>query len=645
MFAVSRSNDNPILSPLREHPWETLGTFNPSPIATPEGLALFYRAASAPDALISPGQGRSVIGRSILDSEHHRFHTREQVVVPSESWDALSCEDPRVTFFEGTYYLSYTAVSAFNADGIKAALAVSKDGRVFDEKHLVTPFNAKALAIFPERIRGEVVAIVTAHTERTAEQPRATIGIARARDIHEFWDPSFWEEWHARLAENAIEDPRRNSNDHVEVGAVPLKTPEGWLLLYSYIQNYFTEQNRVFGIEALLLDLEDPRRIIGRTRGPFLVPEEFYELHGMVRNIVFPSGAYLRDDGMLDVYYGAADTTSAKASFFLEDLLSSIHPETKMQTLKRFAENPILSPVPEHPWESRAVFNTAAVDVGGSVHLLYRAMSQDNTSTLGYARLADARQVNERLSEPAYRPRASFEMKRGSSTSNSGCEDPRATIIDGRVYMTYTAYDGVSPPRVAITSIAVEDFLEKRFDSWDEPRIITPEGVDDKNMCLLSEKINGHYVLFHRIDRHICVDMLDNLSFSDGAGVGRCLELLAPRHGMWDEIKIGITAPPFRVPEGWLLLYHGVSCSRTYRFGAVLFDANIETIIGRTADPIFEPELPFEREGQIQNVVFSCGAVIRDDTLFLYYGGADTAIGGATASVRDIVTKLTRHVS
>ncbi|HAS95323.1 TPA: hypothetical protein DCS99_02810 [Candidatus Wolfebacteria bacterium] len=91
------------------------------------------------------------------------------------------------------------------------------------------------------------------------------------------------------------------------MGAVPLKTKEGWLVIYSHIQNYFSD-NKIFGIEALLLDLNDPKKIIARTDSPLLIPEETYEEFGQIPNVIFPSGATIKGEELY-IYYGATDTT------------------------------------------------------------------------------------------------------------------------------------------------------------------------------------------------------------------------------------------------------------------------------------------------------------------------------------------------
>lgn len=639
MYVAKRSHHNPILVPDRDHYWESFATFNMCPIKVGRKYFGLYRAISEKDSFRKPEQ-ISIIGiTESKDGDH--FEKRAQFIVPEKEWEQFGCEDPRVTFFEGKYYIFYTALSTypFGPEGIKVAVAVSSDMKSIKERHLVTPFNAKAMTLFPERINGKVVVIFSAHTDL----PPAKIAIAEADSIEEFWSPEFWEKWHSEMDKHTI-DLRRTEFDHVEIGAPPIRTKDGWLLVYSYIQNYFPNPNhfeRAFGIEALLFDLKNPKKIIGHTGGPILVPEESYELSGYVANIVFPSGALVHED-ILHIYYGAADTTSCRMSVNLNDLISSMTDEMTDSTgLKRFPKNPILSPVKEHRWESQAVFNAAAIHLEGKTHILYRALSDDNTSTIGYATTKDGFKIDERLSEPIYLPRESFEIKK-INNANSGCEDPRLTKIGKEIYMCYTAYDGIGPPRVAVTSIKEKDFLNKKW-NWTKPTLITPKDVDDKDACLFPEKVEGKHFVLHRVGTDICGDFLDSLDFNIEK-INKCIKIIGPRIGTWDSAKVGISAPPIKTKDGWLLLYHGVSKNHhTYRVGAVLLDLKDPTeVISRMTDPIFEPVEEYEKVGVVNNVVFPCGMVVKGKILYVYYGGADRVIGVATIKVDDLLGVLKR---
>jgi len=635
MYVLRRSSHNPFISPVADKHWEARATFNPSPVTRGKITHVLYRALGRPDTLMTPA-GLSTIGKAMTLDGHH-FQNRRQFIIPENSWEQFGCEDPRVTYFEGKYYIFYTALGGqpFGPGNIKVACAISKDLETIEEKHLITPFNAKAMTLFPERIGGKITVILTAHTD----EPPAKIAIAQCDKIEELWDLSFWEKWHSEIDEHTI-NPLRFPHDHVEVGSQPIKTKYGWLLFYSYIQNYFGGGERVFGIEALLLDANDPLQIIGKTKGPIMVPEEIYEKYGMVPNIVFPSGALLQKNNRVDIYYGAADTVCARASLNLPDLISAMLPNTRTELAVRAKENPILKPIKEHLWENTAVFNAATIDLNNTVHILYRAMGEDNTSVIGYAATKNGTKIIDRDPEPMYVPREDFEMKKGSPTGNSGCEDPRVTKIGDTIYMTYTAFDGVRPPRVALTSISTKDFLAKRWDKWAKPVLATPDSVADKDTCLLPEKIDGQYMWIHRIDPLICADFLDGLDFKKNR-LTRCMEIMGPRPGMWDSTKVGIAGPPIKTKKGWLLIYHGVSKTSTYRLGAALLDLeNPSIIISRSVDTIFEPLEEYERVGIVKNAVFSCGAVLREYVIYVYYGGADTVLGVAKVSLKKLLKIL-----
>jgi predicted GH43/DUF377 family glycosyl hydrolase len=618
---------------MNDRPWEAQGTFNPSPVKVGNITHLLYRAQGRPDALMSPN-GISTIGKALsIDGKH--FQNRRQFIVPEEPWEKFGCEDPRVTYFEGQYVIFYTALGGmpFGPGNIKVAAALSKDLETIDERHLITPFNAKAMALFPERVNGKITVILTAHTD----EPPAHIAIAQCDRLEELWDLSFWEKWHAHYDEHIIQ-PLRFDHDHVEVGAAPVKTKEGWLLFYSYIQNYFGGGERVFGIEAMLLDRDDPMQVIGKTKGPIMVPEEIYERYGIVPNIVFPSGALLQKNNRVDIYYGAADTVCARASLNLSDLMNAIIPERRIELAVRAKDNPILIPIKEHSWESKAVFNAAAIDLNDSIYILYRAMGDDDTSVIGMAVTKNGTKITERLPEPVYVPREDFEKK--SHPGNSGCEDPRITKIGDTIYLAYTAYDGVHATRVALTSISTKDFLARRFDKWSKPVLTTPDNINDKDTCILPEKVGGQFMLLHRIDPQLCADFLDSLDFKKNR-LTRCIEIMGPRQGMWDSVKIGIAGPPILTKEGWLLIYHGVSKTGTYRLGAVLLSReNPSVVISRMVDTMLEPLEPYEVEGIVRRAIFSCGVILRNDTLFIYYGGADTVLGVAKVSLKKLLRIL-----
>jgi predicted GH43/DUF377 family glycosyl hydrolase len=631
MLEGKRSSENPILLPDPGSAWESEAVYNPSPVSCKGMVHLLYRATGK----AKEGQPEiSTIGvTSGKDGIH--FKERRQLIAPDHPWEQFGCEDPRATEFEGHVYIFYTAVEAFSADGIKVGVAVSDDLRTIKEKHLVTPFNAKAMVLFPERVNGKIAALLTVNTDR----PPAKIALALFDRIEDVWSETYWKEWYAHVDDHVVPIDV-NEKDQVEVGSAPLKTEKGWLLFYSYIYNYFA-QPAIFGIQALLLDQQDPKKIVGEVKRPFLVPEEEYEQYGRVPRIVFPSGA-IKMRANVYLYYGATDTTSCLAKFKLKDLLEELVFVLGRQ-LARFEKNPIIAPMAEHSWESRATFNPGAIYEGGKVHLFYRAMSDDNTSVLGYAASLDGVHFTERSPGPAYVPRADFEMKRVQG-GNSGCEDPRLTKLGDRIYMCYTAYDGVDPPRVAFTSISSTDLLAKKW-NWTNPILISPPGLDDKDAALFPRKIGGKYFFLHRLGSDIWIDSVDSFNF-DGENTflgGKVM--MRPRDTAWDSRRIGISAPPIETPHGWLLLYHGIS-KRTshYSIRAALLDLNDPSkVLYRTEDSILDPKMPYEKQGVISNVVFPCGAVEIRGEFFVYYGGADKVCAVATIAMKDLLFGLLRE--
>ena len=648
MYVVNRSHHNPILVPDKDHYWEDFATFNMSVIKVGKMFYGVYRAISAVDRLRTP-ERISIIGIA-KSKDGMDFKERAPFIMPQEEWEQYGCEDPRITYFEGNYYTFYTALSKypFEASGIKVAVAISKDLKKIKERHLVTPFNAKAMTLFPERINGKVTVILSVNTDT----PPAKIAIAQFDEIEDLWNIDFWEKWYKDIDKHVV-NLKRSSYDHIEVGAPPIKTSKGYLFIYSHIQNYFSSPenlDRIFGIEAVILDFENPLKVIGNTRGPLLVPLESYELLGHIPDVIFPTGAVIKKD-TLYIYYGATDMTTCVAHVNLSDLIGTMSPETSSRWhFKRSHKNPIIIPDKRNYWEAKATFNPAAFRIRNTTHILYRALSDDNTSSLGYASTKDGINIDEKLLEPIYVPREDFESKKIAG-ANSGCEDPRLTKIGKIIYMCYTAFDGIGPPRVAVTSIKEKDFLQKKW-KWEKPILITPSGLDDKDTCIFPEKIHGsassgkgQYFILHRVGDEICGDYLKSLNFETGI-IKKCIRILAPRINSWDSSKVGISAPPIRTKNGWLLLYHGVSKSHnTYRIGAVLLDLHDPAIVlARTTDPIFEPKELYEKVGIVNNVVFPCGMALINDLLYIYYGGADTVVGVATMELDIIMKALTRDI-
>jgi beta-1,2-mannobiose phosphorylase / 1,2-beta-oligomannan phosphorylase len=629
-MSAKRYDKNPIIKPNKNTCWESHSTFNGCAIKKGFETYILYRAMSCNDfhPINEQKMEMSCIGIS-KSKDGINFKQRKIFIYPDEAFDKFGCEDPRVTKLGDKYYTFYTALSEypFRASGIKVAVAISKDLEKIEERHLVTPFNAKAMTMFPEKIDNKIWCMFTYHSD----SPPAQICFAIFDKEEDMWSRDFWQKWYNNH-DSFVLPLQRRTKDQVEIGAPPIKTKHGWLLFYSYIYDYFSS-NKVFSIEAVLLDLKDPRKIIAKTKGPILTTEEYYEKYGMVNDIVFPSGAVVNGNEIF-LYYGAADTTCCLAFVDMKCLLEQMLPN-KLNSLsfKRYDKNPILSPIKANKWEARSTFNPAAIYLDNKVHILYRAVSSDNISTIGYATTKDGFKIDYRATEPIYKPREEFE--------SSGCEDPRLTQIGDSVYMLYTAYDVRTAPRVALTKISVKDFIANNWSNWSKPILISPPGMSDKDACLFPEKINGKYYIFHRLENEIDLCAIDDLEFK---GKNKYLEennWLKPRKGWWDYRKVGAATPPIKTKEGWILLYHGIAEDHSYSVGAALLDLNDPTIVlARTGEPIFKPETNYEKSGDVPNVVFPCGAIVKDKKIFLYYGGGDLVTGVATLEVDQLLEKL-----
>ena len=639
MISVKRYEHNPILLP-SENLWEESAVFNPSVVKNDNSYHMLYRALSHPREWNGDYIQVSSIGHA-TGIDGINFSNRAQFLTPEYDWERFGCEDPRAVFIDNTYFIFYTAISTNppTPEGIRVGVALTKDFSSISEKHLVTPFNAKAMTLFPEKISGKYTAILTADTDK----PPSKIAIAKFDSISDLWDRSFWENWYKDLAKYTLPLQRR-SQDQVEVGLGPIKTDKGWVAVYSYIQNYYLP-NRIFGVEAVLLDLDDPLLILGKTNGPFMVPQTYFEKHGMIPNVIFPSGGIVEDNN-LRLYYGASDTTVCSADLSIKELVLQMVTGEKQISIEsvhsalhlvRFDGNPILTPIQTHKWEEEAVLNPGVYKKDNTVYLFYRAMNKSFESKIGLATTQDGFHIDERLDEPVYSPRAFFEK---SNKGPSGCEDPRITQIEDTIYMLYTAYDGETS-EVALTSISVSDFINRNW-KWSAPVPISDPSVMDKNSAIFPEKINNKFAILHRLDVRIWLDFVDSLSeFSSGKRLeGK--PIVDPRPGKWDSEKVGITGPPIKTELGWLLLYHGISSQdKKYRLGIIILDLyDPAKIILRLDDPILEPKLWYEKEGVRPDAIFSCGSAVLNNRLFVYYGAADTTIGVAQIDYPFLLDKL-----
>jgi predicted GH43/DUF377 family glycosyl hydrolase len=310
-------------------------------------------------------------------------------------------------------------------------------------------------------------------------------------------------------------------------------------------------------------------------------------------------------------------------------------------------ENPILLPQVEHEWEAWQVFNPGALLLENSVHFLYRAIGKEGISRFGYARSKDGLTIDERFPTPVYEHplgnRYSYtSYGLGSGGSWGGCEDPRLVRVadTDTIYMTYTAVD--QGLHVGLTSIHTQDFLEKNW-RWAPPRVISRPDEIHKNWVIFPERILGKYAILHALSPQIRIAFRDRLEFEEGEYIESAYCNGAPPRGGWESWVKGVGPPPLKTDHGWLLFYHGIDredLSR-YKLGVMLLDLEDPTqVLVRSPTPVLEPKETYENQGYKPGIVYASGAVIKDGTLFIYYGGSDNYVCCAYTSCEDFVEGL-----
>jgi predicted GH43/DUF377 family glycosyl hydrolase len=214
-----------------------------------------------------------------------------------------------------------------------------------------------------------------------------------------------------------------------------------------------------------------------------------------------------------------------------------------------------------------------------------------------------------------------------------GIEDPRITFVEDRYYINYSALSDITGVTTCLAST-------KDFVTFERHGVIfTP---DNKDVAIFPEKINGKYYAFNRpaSAEYKMRDMWISES-PDLVSWGNHRRLMGSREGFWDDGRIGCSAVPFRVKEGWLEIYHGASKDDRYCLGAALLDGEQPwKVLARSVEPVMEPEEEYEVKGFFGNVIFNCGVLYEEEKVKIYYGAADTCIGYAEVELQEIMKSL-----
>jgi predicted GH43/DUF377 family glycosyl hydrolase len=300
----------------------------------------------------------------------------------------------------------------------------------------------------------------------------------------------------------------------------------------------------------------------------------------------------------------------------------------------RNAANPVLTAA-DWPYEVNTVFNPAVARVDGEVLLLARVEDRAGLSHLAVATSVDG--VANWQIDPARALMPDLE----SEAERHGIEDPRITRVGDEWLIVYTGFSSSGPLVCLAATTDFRDYERRGV-------ILSPE---DKDAALFPERIGEHYALIHRPvtasgDRaDIWLSWSPDLIHWAAQGI-----LLAAGEGAsWEARKIGLGPPPLRTPDGWLIAYHGVKTTASgaiYRIGLALLGLESpDRVLARTRGWVFGPQAPYERSGDVNNVVFPCGWLLDDDgdTIQMYYGAADTSICLATASLAALLERLRRE--
>lgn len=330
--------------------------------------------------------------------------------------------------------------------------------------------------------------------------------------------------------------------------------------------------------------------------------------------------------------------------------------------LKKFQENPILYPNEKNSWESLVTCNPGVYYDNGTFYMLYRAAGNDKEHVIrfGLATSKDGFHFDRVSNMPAFSPE--------ENNFDSGCvEDPRIVKFDNEYYITYAyrpfppgqywnfEHDVVKKPIVGINApIAISENLGNTalavttdFRTFRRLGRLTSPILDDRDVIIFPEKINGQYVLMHRPKQYVGEKYGVKypsiwIKFSNDLLNWEDKEshlLYTGTEGTWEE-KVGGGTPPLKTEYGWLVIYHGVENGGQgyYRAGALLLDLeNPLKIIAKSPDFILEPEYSYEIEGYYNGCVFPTGNVIVNDTLYVYYGCADKYIGVATCNIHELI--------
>ncbi len=344
---IEKYSGNPVVKPSDVKPsmkgYKVLGAFNPGAAGYNDEIILLLRVAENceqeegliriplyrfengksyptilelkkddPDVQISDSRGVNYRGKNYLSSMSHIRLARSRdcynfivdedpFIYPVDESERYGCEDARVTFIENRYYINFSIVSE---DSWSTALAVTDDFKSLERKGIIFHPENKDVSIFPEKVNGKYIAL---HRPNNSGFGKPSIWYSESPDLLHWGN------------HKCIARPRDMKWEMQKIGggAPPIKTEDGWLIIY-----HGKGENSIYSLFCLLLDLNEPYKIIRRAQTPLLTPTEPFETNGFFGNVVFSNGI-IEKNGKIFIYYGAADESVGLAMTDIDSLLKS----------------------------------------------------------------------------------------------------------------------------------------------------------------------------------------------------------------------------------------------------------------------------------------------------------------------------------
>lgn len=297
MPVVKRYEYNPVLT--REHiPYEVATVHNAAVVKMKNRYMMVFRSHLL--------NGRSILGLAESDNGYDFKVGEKPFMTPQDKgagiYESISIEDPRITFIDGEYLITYSAYSKY---GIRIGLAKTRDFTFVDRVAMISEVDYRNTVIFPEKFNGLYARLDRPHSELSPW----SMWISYSPDlIH--WGGA-----------KHLFSPVQYHWDEMKIGpgAPPIKTPKGWLNIYHGV--FPTMAGSVYRLGVCLHDLKDPSKIIGLSDKWILEPEEDYERVGYVPNVVFTCAAVPEDDGNVKIYWGGADTVMCVGTARIDELV------------------------------------------------------------------------------------------------------------------------------------------------------------------------------------------------------------------------------------------------------------------------------------------------------------------------------------